>query len=238
LKTVTKGNPATMVVTHHDPKALAAEAFRVLRTNLQFMGLDAPLRSLAVTSATPGEGKSTISANLAVAFAQTGASVCVVDADLRRPTQHKLFGLDNWAGVTTVVAGQSPLEGCLRETAVEGLHVLPSGPVPPNPSELLGSRRMAALLAELEERFDVVIVDTPPVLAVTDACVLAPKVGGMLLVARSGQVDRRQVDRAKVALEAVQAKVLGVVLDGLAQESKQGYYYYYGSQTEERAHRK
>lgn len=221
--------PASSVITHREPMALASEAFRVLRTNLQFLGLDEPVKSILVTSATPGEGKSTVTTNLAVAFAQTGSNVCLVDTDLRRPMVAKLMGLENWSGLTTALVGQSSLDNCLQKTAVEGLTVLTSGPIPPNPAELLGSQRMVKLLAELEERFDMVLVDTPPVLAVTDAAVLAPKVGGVLLVTRAGTVARQEVLRAKVALENVKAKLLGVVLGAVKQESRQGYYYSYES---------
>lgn len=226
------GTPSNMVVTHRDPMATASEAFRVLRTNLQFMGLDKPLKSLLLTSATPAEGKTTTIANLAVAFAQTGAKVCLVDADLRRPTVAKVFGIENWSGLTTALIGQGELELSLKATAVPGLTVLPSGPIPPNPAELLGSGRMASLIATLEERFDMVLIDTPPVLAVTDAAVLAPKVGGVVLVIRSGEVPRQQVLRAKEALEAVKANVLGTVLDALEPQGKDGYYYYYYQPTE------
>lgn len=238
MRSAPQGTPAPKIVTHHDPKTPAAEAFRVLRTNLQFMGLDTPLKSILLTSATPGEGKSTVAANMAVAFAQSGARVCLVDADLRRPMVAKMFQLDNWVGMTSALVGQSTVEASLQATVVEGLWAMPSGPIPPNPAELLGSARMAKLVAELEERFDMVIVDTPPLLAVTDACVLAPKVGGVLLVTRSGQVDRRQVQRAKESLVAVKANMLGVVLDGVNNEQNQGYYYYYyGAKPEERTGR-
>ncbi|HWI52857.1 MAG TPA: CpsD/CapB family tyrosine-protein kinase [Symbiobacteriaceae bacterium] len=223
----TLGVLSKMIVTHHDPGAIASEAYRVLRTNLQFLGLDEPLRTMLVTSATPGEGKSTTVANLAVAFAQTGARVCLVDADLRRPTVAKLFGLDNWSGLTTALIGQAPLTECLRPTDVPGLSVMTSGPIPPNPAELLGSARMSTLLGQLTDSFDMVLVDSPPVLAVTDAAVLAPKVGGVLMVVRSGNVDHRQVTRAKEAIEAVKAKVLGVVLSAVQPEGRDGYYYYY-----------
>jgi protein-tyrosine kinase len=222
------------VVAHSDPLSTASEAFRVLRTNLQFMGLDEPLTSILVTSASPGEGKSTNAANLAVAFAQAGVNVCLVDADLRRPTVAKLFGVENWAGLTTVIVGQGELDDALQPCQVPGLTLLTSGPIPPNPAELLGSERMTALLKRLEERFDMVIVDTPPVLAVTDAAVLAPKVGGVVLVVRSGQVPRQQVVRAKEALEAVRARLLGVVLGAVKQEGPEGYYYYYSYGTEQR----
>lgn len=225
--------PSNMLVTHRDPGAAASEAFRVLRTNLQFMSLDKPLKSILVTSATPVEGKTTTITNLAVAFAQSGVSVCLVDADLRRPTVAKTFGVENWSGLTTALIGQGELDACLRETVVAGLTVLPSGPIPPNPAELLGSARMARLVAELEQRFDLVLIDTPPVLVVTDAAVLAPKVGGTVLVVRAGQVARHQAQRAKAALVSVQAQVLGVVLGAVSQEGRDGYYYYYYYQASE-----
>jgi len=216
-----------MVVAHHDPSAVASEAYRVLRTNLQFLGLDEPVRSILITSATPGEGKSTTISNLAVAFAQTGAKVCLVDGDLRRPTIAKAFGLENWSGLTTALIGQAPLDECVKATDVPGLSIMTSGPIPPNPAELVGSARMSALLAQLQERFDMVLIDSPPVLAVTDAAVLAPKVGGVVVVVRANAVDHRQVSRAKEALEAVKARVLGVVLSAVQPEGRDGYYYYY-----------
>lgn len=218
--------PGQALITHRDPMAAPSEAFRVLRTNLQFMGLDKPLKSIAVTSATPAEGKSTVVANLAVAFAQTGAQVCLVDADLRRPTVAKIFGMDNWTGLTSALIGGT-VEASIRASAVPGLRVVTSGPIPPNPAELLGSRKMEQFLRDLEERFDMVLIDTPPVLAVADAAVLAPKVGGVLMVTRAGQVARQQVLRAREALDAVKANVLGAVLDGVEMEGRQGYYYYY-----------
>lgn len=224
--------PGQALITQRDPMAAASEAFRVLRTNLQFMGLDKPLRSVLVTSATPGEGKSTITANLAVAFAQTGAQVCLVDADLRRPMVAKMFGMDNWTGLTTALISGGA-EAAVRKSEVPGLHVVTSGPIPPNPAELLGSGKMERFLRTLEERFDMVLIDTPPVLAVADAAVLAPKAGGVLMVTRSGQVARQQVVRAKEALEAVKANVLGAVLDGVQPEGREGYYYYYYYQSHE-----
>lgn len=214
------------VICHTEPLAPAAEAFRVLRTNLQFMGLDEPLKSVVITSASPGEGKSTSAANLAVAFAQAGQNTCLVDADLRRPTVAKLFGVDNWIGLTSALISQDGLEGTVQPSRVPGLTLLTSGPVPPNPAELLGSQRMADLLAELEAKFDVVIIDTPPVLAVTDAAILAPKTGGVVLVVRSGEVPRQQVQRAREALETVRARILGVTLSGVKAEGRDGYYYY------------
>lgn len=214
-------------MAHLDPKGGAAEAFRVLRTNLQFMGLDKPLKSILVTSAAPSEGKSTVAANLAVSFAQAGGNVCLVDADLRKPRIHKVFGAENWRGLTTAVVNQNGLEADLQPSMVEGLSLLTSGPIPPNPAEVLGSGRMQRLLSELEERFDTVIIDSPPALAVTDAVVLAPRVGGVILVVRSGHVARQQVQRAKESLAAVKANLLGVTLDGVPVDGRDGHYYYY-----------
>lgn len=217
------------LVTALAPRGPEAEAYRILRTNLQFMGLDRPLRSLVVTSAVPEEGKTLTAANLAVAFAQTGQRVILVDADLRRPTLHRTFGLGRlaWGGLTSVLGGTVDLQAALTGTELEDLTVLTAGPIPPNPAELLGSQRMQALMAALHEQFDVVIYDTPPVLAVADASVLAPAVDGTLLVIRAYRVGHPQVRRAKEALEAVKARVLGVVLDGVRNRRGDGYYYYY-----------
>lgn len=217
------------MVAHLDPKSPAAEAFRLLRTNLQFMGLDTPLKSLLVTSATPGEGKSTVASNLAVSLAHAELNVCLVDADLRRPQLHHLFGADNWRGLTTALVNQKDLEADLQPSQVEGLTLLTSGPVPPNPAELLGSGRMEQLLRDLEAQFDVVVVDSPPTLAVTDALALAPRVSGVILVVRAGRVGRHQVRRAREALVAVKANLLGVVLDAVKSDAGKDVYSYYNS---------
>lgn len=228
------GTLSATLVAFHDPLSPAAEAFRAVRTNLQFLGLDRPLKSVLITSAGPGEGKSTSAANLAIAFAQTGATVCLLDADLRRPTVHQLFGLHNWEGLTTMLIGTGAGAGAgaadltPQPTKVPGLSVIVSGPIPPNPAELLGSRRMEALLADLEQRFDMVIIDAPPVLPVTDSMVLAPKVGGVMLVARSGAVNRQQLARAQQLLDGVKANVLGSVLTAhQATAGEDAYQYYY-----------
>lgn len=223
----TLGTPSSTLVTNRDPGSPASEAFRVLRTNLQFLGLDKPVKTVLVTSASPGEGKSTTAANLAVTFAQAGVKVCLVDGDLRRPVVAKLFGADNWSGLTTALIGQTSLTECLRETTIPHLTILTSGPIPPNPAELLGSSRMTQLLAGLEDSFDIVIIDSPPVLAVTDAAVMAPKVDGVLMVIRSGVVARVQAARAKAALESVKARLLGAVLGAVPSKGNEGYYYYY-----------
>ncbi len=201
------------LITVSDPRSPISEAYRTLRTNLDFAGLDRALRTLVVTSAGVGEGKSTTLANLAVVSAQAGRKITLVDADLRRPTLHEIFGLDNSVGLTTMMMDEAVLASPpLQATGVEGLTVLTSGPLPPNPAELMGSRRMEEVIAALVERADQVLFDTPPVVAVTDAAVLATKVDGVLLVISAGKT-RREVARAAVQrLQQINARLVGTVL--------------------------
>ncbi|NPV51927.1 MAG: CpsD/CapB family tyrosine-protein kinase [Firmicutes bacterium] len=215
-----------VLIMERDPKSPVSEAFRTLRTNLQFVRLDSPLRSLAVTSTAPGEGKSTVAANLAIAVAQAGKSTILVDADLRRPKLHKMFNLPNRTGLTNLLLGNSGLE-VLHDTGVEGLKLLPSGALPPNPSELLGSGAMTRVVEALDAEADFLIFDTPPMMAVTDAAVLGTKVDGVLLVLRLGQAAREGVMRAKTLLQNANARVLGVVVNGIKPEGRYNYYYYY-----------
>jgi polysaccharide biosynthesis transport protein len=230
-----RGVIASSVFTLHDSGSLAAESFRLLRTNLQFLGMDEPLRSVLVTSAVPDEGKSVTSANLAVALAQAGLQVCLVDADLRRPTQAALFGLDPKMGLTNVLVGATPLDEALARPA-EGLSVLTAGPIPPNPAELLASKRMTGLLRDLEARFDMVVVDAVPALGLADAVTLAPQVGGVIMVLRCNGVGYPDVIRTRDALLAVKAKLLGTVLHGVREG--QGRYYYHKYYTSGRPRRK
>ena len=214
-----------ILVTRDEPKSPAAEAYRTLRTNLQFAALDTPLRVLLITSAGPGEGKTTIAANLAVAMAQSGSKVIVIGGDLRKPTLHLAIGLRTTVGFTNVLTGNVSWEAALQPTDVDGLYVLPAGPIPPNPVELLASTRMQELLAELKEQCDVVIIDAPPALAVTDAGVMSRLSDGVLLVISVGVTPRDVAKAAKEQLEQVGASILGMVVNGLSSES--GYYYYY-----------
>lgn len=212
-----------------NPRSIAAEAYRTLRTNIQFYNVGEPMRRLLVTSAGPSEGKSTTAANLAITFAQAEQRVIVVDADLRRPYLHRVFQLSNLVGLTNVMLGSTELQAALLPTAMPGLSVLPTGPIPPNPAEMLGAPRMGELLDKLNQQADMVIIDTPPILAVTDAAVLSPLVDGVILVAAAGQVNREMAQRAKSQLDAVKARVLGVVLNGIEDEASGYYsYYYYG----------
>jgi capsular exopolysaccharide synthesis family protein len=205
--------PAPLVMLS-DPHAPAAEAYRSLATNLQFSSLDQPVRTVVVTSAAPGEGKSTTVANLAIALAEGGRRVIVVDADLRRPGLHALFGASNREGLTSALIGDQP-QLPLQDTAVPGVRILASGPLPPNPLEVLGSRRLDQVLALARSQADFVLVDTAPAAALADAWVLAPRLDGVLLVVSAGRTRRDLARRAKEQLERVNARILGVVLTGV-----------------------
>jgi capsular exopolysaccharide synthesis family protein len=214
------------LITVSDPRSPISEAYRTLRTNLDFASLDQALKTLVVTSAGVGEGKSTTLANLAVVSAQAGRKVILVDADLRRPTLHQIFGLDNERGLTTVVMDDSALASPpLQNTGVEGLGVLTSGPLPPNPADLMGSQRMDQVIAALAEQADQVLFDTPPVVAVTDAAVLATKVDGVLLVVSAGKTRRDYARTAVQRLEQINARLVGTVLTNVQTGvGFQGYY--------------
>jgi capsular exopolysaccharide synthesis family protein len=215
-----------VLITISEPRSAISEAYRTLRTNLDFASLDSALKTLAVTSAGVGEGKSSTLANLAVISAQTGRKVIVVDADLRRPTIHQLFGLKNDTGLTTaMMSGTAQATPPLQATSVEGLSVLTSGPLPPNPAELMGSRRMDEIIAYLAEEADQVFFDTPPVVAVTDAAVLATKVDGVLLVISAGKTRREYARLAVQRLQQINARLVGTVLTNVTLGAGfQGYY--------------
>lgn len=209
------------------PKSPIAEQFRTIRTNIQFSNVDEELQSMIVTSSGPAEGKSTTTANLSVVIAQQGKRVLLIDADLRKPTVHYTFRTENHIGLSNVLTRQSSLEEAVTATAQDKLWVLPSGPIPPNPSELLGSKGMKTLLEQAKDEYDVIIIDTPPVLAVTDAQVLANLADGVVLVVSSGKTEMDAAKKAKELLESAKAKILGVVLNNKKVQDSQ-YYYYYG----------
>ncbi len=211
------------LITVVTPKSPISEAYRTLRTNIQFSSLDKPLSTLLVTSTGPDEGKSTILANLAVTFAQAGNRVILVDCDLRRPSLHEIFGVDNLAGLTTLFIDEKGLDSDnnapLKDTSVPNLRILTTGQLPPNPSELLSSQRMGKIIESLKAQADFVLFDSPPILAVTDAAVLARKVDGVLLVISAGKTKRDRAVKAKTMLDKVNAKVLGVVLNNAKLDS-------------------
>lgn len=216
------------LITRINPKSPISEQYRTIRTNMQFSSVDNELKSILVTSSGPAEGKSSTTANLAVVYAQQGKRVLLVDADLRKPTMHYTFRLDNLRGLSNVLVGENVLEDAVNRTDIETLDVMTCGPIPPNPSELLASRKMETLLKEALLSYDMVIFDTPPVLAVTDAQILANIVDGSVLVVRSTSTEIEAATRAKEALEPAKAKMLGVVLNG-REKSASNYYYYYGT---------
>jgi capsular exopolysaccharide synthesis family protein len=225
-----QGDQATdRLVALRSPRSNFAECFRVLRTNLQFSSFDRPMRTILVTSPQPTEGKSTTAANLAVVIAQAGHKVIVVDTDLRRPILHRIFDSPNDSGLTTMLftEDQEPTNG-FCPTKVDNLLFVPSGPLPPNPSEMLGSQRMEALIGQLKRLADVIIFDSPPLLTVTDSTVLATKVDGVVLVADSGVTRREALRKAVESLHQVGAHLLGTVLNRVNIRSD-GYYYYYYS---------
>ncbi len=214
------------LVTVSDPRSAAAEAYRSLRTNLSFSGLDAPIHTLVATTPAPQENKSIVISNLAVVLAQGGNRTLLVDCDLRRPALHEIFGLDNSAGLTTMMLDESVMGNPpLQETEIENLQLLPSGPLPPNPADLLGSRRMDAVITRLKGSADIVLLDAPPVMAVTDAAVLGSKVDGFLLVVSAGATRREHAERAKQMLEKVKVRIVGAVLDNAPADAVTGSYY-------------
>ena len=216
------------LVVVSEPDSVRAEAFRQLRTNLQFVDIEHPLKSVVITSSLPGEGKSTTACNLAISLAQAGLKVILVEADLRRPRVGDYLGVESAVGVTSVLLGRVTLDDALQQWGGESLHVLGSGPLPPNPSELLGSSGMLNLLRELEGRADLVVIDAPPLLPVTDAAVLGTAASGVLLVIQSNATRREQVARAVSTVTSVGATLLGSVMNRVPLKGPNAYAYGYG----------
>jgi protein-tyrosine kinase len=218
--------PAGSLIAHLEPKSPAAEAYRTLRTSIQFAGLDHKCRSIVVTSSSPGEGKSTTVANFGVVLAQTGSRVCLIDSDLRRPTLHRIFGLGNSRGLTTALLEGLSLTEVAQPTNVPNLSVLTSGPLPPNPAELVGSNRMREALEAAVADFDMILLDSPPVVSVADAVALATFADGVVMVVQTGKVPHEVIRRATGQILAVKGRILGVVMNGVNLK-RDGYYYDY-----------
>ncbi|MDU0155111.1 CpsD/CapB family tyrosine-protein kinase [Bacillus cabrialesii] len=214
------------VIAMTEPKSLNSEQYRTIRTNIEFASVDRKMQSVMITSACPGEGKSTTAANLAVVFAQQGKKVLLIDADLRKPTVHTAFHLENMIGLTSVLLKKSSLKQAVQATNEKQLDVLTSGPIPPNPAELLSSKWMKELTDEACAAYDMVIFDTPPILAVADAQILGSVADGSVLVISSGKTEKEQAAKAKEALESCNSKLLGAIMNGkkLSKHSEYGYY--------------
>lgn len=217
-----------MIEVIKNSKSIATEAYRALRTNIQFSNFDQEMQVITVTSATPGEGKSTTMANLAATYAQAGKRTIIIDADMRKPTIHKRFDLAKMRGLSSVLVGVESFEKCVQHIqSQENLDALVCGPIPPNPSEMLASQKMADFIAYLRTQYDVILIDAPPVLAVADAQILAQIVDGTILVAASNQVKKEQLAEAKKRLDKVNAHILGVVMNKVDMKNQGDYYYYY-----------
>ncbi|MCP3761385.1 CpsD/CapB family tyrosine-protein kinase [Domibacillus sp. A3M-37] len=214
------------LITETDPKSLMAEQYRTIRTNILFSSVSESYRTLLVTSTEQAEGKSTTVANLAVVLADQGKKVLLVDADTRKPTLHHVFSLPNQIGLTNVLVKQVSYQGAVSKTKIDNLFVLTSGPIPPNPAELLGSSVMNEFLGKALDEFDYILFDTPPILSVTDAQVLANQCDGSIFVVNSGKANIDKTRKAKEVLQSAKAKVLGVVLNNREIKDFNSYYYY------------
>lgn len=208
-------------------QSVLAEAYRTLRTNIQYSSFDKKVKSIVITSAEPGEGKSTTCSNLAISFAQNGEKVILIDCDLRKPSMHKIFKISNIEGLSDILIGKEKFENIVKQD-IENLYLLPAGKIPPNPAEMLGSKNMEKLLEKLKQEFDIIILDTAPLQAVTDAQILSTKTDATILVVKSNVTKKESILQAKKLLEKVEANIIGTILNGV--EEKRGkYYHYYGN---------
>ena len=219
------------LITVKDPKSVISEQFRTIRTNISFMGIDHPIKTLAFTSANISEGKSTVTDNIAVVWANSGKRVLLIDADLRRPTLHQTFNVANREGLTTILtsdAAEMDITNMIKKTEIDNLSILTSGPIPPNPAELLNSQRMQALIASVEQNYDVVILDVPPILAVSDTQALVSHLDGVVLVVKMGQTEKAALKRSVELLKLAHANILGYVMNDVGRNGDSAYGYGYG----------
>lgn len=215
-----------MLIIEKEPKSVTAEAFRTLRTNIQYASFDKEVRRLLVTSSGPKEGKSTTAANLALSISETGKSVLLLDCDLRRPSLHKKFNISNQVGITNFLLGEVNFEQAIKIYRNK-LFIMTAGIIPPNPSEMLSSNKLRDFLQRVSQQFDMVIIDSPPVMAVTDAQILSTITDGVILVVASGETEKAMAIKAKESLKKVNANILGVVLNKFKEKNSRGYHYGY-----------
>ncbi len=213
--------------THHDPLSKISEAYKIARTNIEFAMIDQDLKTINITSTQQSEGKSITIANLAISYAQAGRKILLVDADLRRPSLHRRFGLSNRQGLSSAIVQGSNPENYIQDSRIPNLSLLTSGPIPPNPAEMLMSKTMWRLIDELKPKFDLIFFDGSPVGIVTDSAIISTKVDGTIFVVRAGIVNKAQLTRSTELLKKVNAKVLGFILNGTNKQTDDYYQYYY-----------
>jgi capsular exopolysaccharide synthesis family protein len=220
---------ARKIIADSNPTSFVSEQYRTLRTNINFSMPKGEMQTVLITSASPGEGKSTTASNLAVVFAQENKRVLLVDADMRKPTAQYTFHVTNTLGLSNLLTRQSSIDETVKETGIKGLHIITSGPIPPNPSELLTSTTMDTLIIELKKLYDIIVFDAPPTLSVTDAQILSNKCEGTIFVVNSKETTKDHAKKAKELLVSARAHILGVVVNNYELSKDQGYYQYYGS---------
>lgn len=227
---VSRSKNKRQLITLSNPRSPISESYRSLRTNIDYSAIDEKIQVIMVSSAGPGEGKTTTITNLAITYAQSERKVVLIDADLRKPTAHHNFSISNRWGLSSVLSQQCTLEECIQMSNVPGLDVITSGTIPPNPAEMLGSNRMTAVIQQLRGMYDIILIDTPPLLAVTDAQIVATKSDGAIMVVDQGRVKRDIAKKAIQNLQTVNARILGVVLNNVKRKAnEESYYYYYGA---------
>ena len=217
------------IISYNDPKSVISEQYRAIRTNIEYSNVDQNTKTILVTSSDKNEGKTTTVSNLAVSFANLNKKVLIIDCDLRNPSIHKMFKLNNIYGLTDILAKDRAVDKCIQETELGNLYVLTSGAIPPNPAEILSSEKMKNLIEDLKNIYDYIFIDTPPIGLVTDAGVLSSFTDGVVLVVKSESVEKKYLEETKKKLDAVDARILGAILNSYKSEQKDyNYYSYYG----------
>lgn len=217
------------IISYNDPKSVISEQYRAIRTNIEYSNVDQNTKTILVTSSDKNEGKTTTVSNLAVSFANLNKKVLILDCDLRNPSIHKMFKLNNIYGLTDILAKDRAVDKCIQETELENLYVLTAGATPPNPAEILSSEKMKNLIEDLKNIYDYIFIDTPPIGLVTDAGVLSSFTDGVVLVVKSESVEKKYLEETKKKLDAVDARILGAILNSYKSEQKDyDYYSYYG----------
>lgn len=225
-----KDNQKHQLITLHEPKSVISEKFRGIKSNLLFSSADETIKGIVVTAEKPSAGKSTIASNLAITYAQAGYKTLIIDGDMRKPTLHYIFNKMNNHGLSSTIINNIKLEDSIEETEIENLDILTSGPIPPNPSELIGSSNFNEIISTLKDRYNFIVLDTPPVNTVTDAQIYSKYITHSILVIDAEKNNRTEITKAKSLLDRVDSKILGVVLNRTPKDKSSSYYAYYGSE--------